>query len=252
VRKHILVHGDKTKTTVEGQLTLGPFEIKIPERFKEKIPELNTKEVVIEQDKFSYPVNFNIDLVTTDKVFIRGWGVDARLDGNLKIGGDNNRPIVKGILSTVRGRYQEFGKSLTIKKGELIFDGPLSPSPFLNIIGVYVSGGTEIRSILSGPIVNPNLAIESTPAMSEERALSFLLFGTNTEDISTFQALQLADGIRRLSGHGGDLDPLGFGRKLLRVDDINFKTDETNPEKTSIASLGLGKYVTDKIYLLLR
>ena len=145
----------------------------------------------------------------------------------------------------MRGRYQEFGKILTIKKGELIFDGPLSPSPFLNIIGVYVSGGTEIRLILSGPIVNPNLAIESTPAMSEERALSFLLFGTNTEDISTFQALQLADGIRRLSGHGGGLDPLGFGRKLLRVDDIKFKTDEANPEKTSI---GLGKYVTDKIY----
>ncbi len=242
---NILIHGDKTEATAKGQLTLGPFEIKIPERFKEKIPELNTKEVVIEQNKFSYPLKLNIDLVTTDKVFIRGWGVDTRLSGNLKISGDNNLPIVKGILNTVRGRYQEFGKILTIKKGELIFDGPLSPSPFLNIIGVYVSGGTEIRLILSGPIVNPHLAIESTPAMSEERALSFLLFGANTEDISTFQALQLADGIRRLSGHGGGLDPLGFGRKLLRVDDINFKTDEANPEKTSI---GLGKYLTDKIY----
>jgi autotransporter translocation and assembly factor TamB len=242
---NILIHGDKTEATAKGQLTLGPFEIKIPERFKEKIPELNTKEIVIEEDKFSYPLHFNIDLVTTDRVFIRGWGVDTRLNGNLKISGDNNSPFVKGMLNTVRGRYQEFGKMLTIKKGELIFDGPLSPSPFLNIIGVYVSGGTEIRLILSGPIVNPNLAIESTPAMSEERALSFLLFGTNTEDISTFQALQLADGIRRLSGHGGGLDPLGFGRKLLRVDDIKFKTDETNPEKTSI---GLGKYVTDKIY----
>jgi autotransporter translocation and assembly factor TamB len=81
--------------------------------------------------------------------------------------------------------------------------------------------------------------------MSEERALSILLFGENTEDISPFQALQLADSIRRLSGHGGGLDPLGFSRKVLGVDDINFKTDETNPEK---ASIGLGKYVTDKIY----
>ena len=89
-------------------------------------------------------------IITTDKVFIRGWGVDTRLNGNLKISGDNNLPIVKGILNTVRGRYQEFGKILTIRKGELIFDGPLSPSPFLNIIGVYVNRGTEIRLILSG------------------------------------------------------------------------------------------------------
>lgn len=245
VSGNILINGDRTEATAKGKITLGPFEIKIPERFKEKIPELNTKEITIEQTKFSYPLKFNIDLVTTDKVFIRGWGVDTRLTGNLKIGGDDNLPIVKGILTSVRGRYQEFGKILTIKKGELIFDGPLSPSPFLNIIGVYVSGSTEIRLILSGSIANPYIAIESTPAMSDERALSFLLFGENTEDISTFQALQLADGARRLSGHGGGLDPIGFGRKLLRVDDINFRTDQANPEKTSI---GLGKYLTDKIY----
>ena len=242
---NILIQGDKTEAIAKGQLTLGPFEIKIPERFKEKIPELNTKEVVIEQNKFSYPLKFNIDLITTDKVFIRGWGVDTRLNGNLKISGDNNLPIVKGILNTVRGRYQEFGKILTIRKGELIFDGPLSPSPFLNIIGVYVNRGTEIRLILSGSIVSPYIAIEATPSMSEERALSFLLFGQDTVDISAFQAVQLADAARRLSGHGGGLDPIGFGRKILRVDDINFKTDEANPENTSI---GLGKYLTDKIY----
>ena len=41
---NILIHGDKTEATAKGQLTLGPFEIKIPERFKEKIPELNTQE----------------------------------------------------------------------------------------------------------------------------------------------------------------------------------------------------------------
>lgn len=245
VNGNILIHGDKTEATAKGQLTLGPFEIKIPEQFKEKIPELNTKEVSIEQTKFSYPLKLNMDLVTTDKVFIRGWGVDTRLNGNLKISGDNNLPIVKGILNTVRGRYQEFGKLLTIRKGELIFDGPLSPSPFLNIIGVYVNRGTEIRLVLSGSIVNPYIAIESTPSMSEERALSFLLFGQDTVDISPFQAVQLADAVRRLSGHGGGLDPLGFSRKMLGVDDINFKTDETNPENTSI---GLGKYLTDKIY----
>ncbi len=245
VNGNVSIHGDKTEANAKGQLTLGPFEIKIPEHFGQKIPELNTQETEIEHNKFNYPLKLSIDLVTTDKVFIRGWGVDSRLKGNLKISGDSNLPIVKGILNSVRGRYQEFGKVLTIKKGELIFDGPLSPSPFLNIVGVYVSGGTEIRLILSNSIVDPHISIESTPAMSEERALSMLLFGKNTENISTFQALQLADSIRRLSGHGGGLDPLGFGRKILRVDDINFKTDETNPEKTSI---GLGKYLTDKIY----
>ena len=112
---NILIHGDKTEATAKGQLTLGPFEIKIPERFKEKIPELNTKEIVIEEDKFSYPLHFNIDLVTTDRVFIRGWGVDTRLNGNLKISGDNNSPFGSGYAiensRLVNGTWREIFNS---------------------------------------------------------------------------------------------------------------------------------------------
>ena len=136
-------------------------------------------------------------------------------------------------------------KCLIVKEGVLNFDGPISPSPYLNIVGVTNVGDTEIRLVLSGSILNPDISIESSPAHSQETALSKLLFGENPENISTFQALQLADGMRRLSGHGGDFNPLGLGRKILGVDDISFKQDSEDPNKSSV---GVGKHLSDKIY----
>ena len=132
------------------------------------------------------------------------------MKGKLHITGQADNPIITGTLRSERGRYQEFGKVLNVKEGVLNFDGPVPPSPYLNIVGVTNVGDTEIRLVLSGSILNPYISIESTPAYSQETALSKLLFGNDPENISTFQALQLANGMRRLSGHGSGFDPLSF------------------------------------------
>lgn len=247
VKGKLLFTGDINSAKAEGAIVFGPAEIKIPDQLSDNIQELNIYDPEKPKNiRTSYPIGLNVDFSTADKLFIRGYGVDSRLEGKLKVSGDISAPSFHGTLNSVRGRYQEFGKLLTIKKGELLFDGPISPSPFLNIIGVYVNSGNEIRVILSGSIFSPQISIESTPTMNQERALSFLLFGEHPEDISPFQALQLADGARRLSGQGRGIDPLGLGRKMLRVDDISLKTDNDNPENSAI---GIGKYLTEKVYV---
>ncbi len=247
----LVINGDKNSATSKGNLVLGPLEIKIPEHFQQNIPELNIAEEIKANDEIVYTNNdpyklkLNIVLATAEKVYVRGWGVDTQLKGDLHVTGYADAPLIKGRLKSVRGKYQEFGKSLIVKEGVLTFDGPTPPSPYLNIVGASNVGSNEIRLILSGPIEKPDISIEATPSMSQEEALSMLLFGKNPENISTFQALQLADGVRRLSGHGGGFDPLGLGRKILGVDEINFKSDSENPENTSI---GIGKHLSEKVY----
>jgi autotransporter translocation and assembly factor TamB len=249
---NLVIKGDKNSATSKGNLILGPMEIKIPEHFQQNIPELNIAEEIKTNDEIIYTNNepyklkLNIILKTAEKVYVRGWGVDTQLKGDLHVTGYADAPLINGRLNSIRGKYQEFGKSLTVKEGVLTFDGPVPPSPYLNIVGVSNVGSNEIRLVLSGPIEKPDITIQSTPSMSQEEALSMLLFGENPENISTFQALQLADGVRRLSGHGGGgFDPLGFGRKILGVDEISFKSDSENPENTSV---GVGKHLSDKVY----
>lgn len=244
--------GNNEQAKAKGLLGLGPLEIKIPEHFRQNIPTLNVSEVIEENDAViteeksnPYKLDLDIKLNTDKQVYVRGWGVDTQLKGNLHIKGQADNPIISGALKSERGRYQEFGKVLNVKEGVLNFDGPIPPSPYLNIVGVTNVGDTEIRLVLSGSILNPHISIESTPAYSQEIALSKLLFGNDPENISTFQALQLANGMRRLSGHGGGFDPLSFGRKILGVDDISVKQDSEDPNKTSV---GVGKHLTDKVY----
>ncbi len=251
VKGNFILNGNKDSATGKGKFALGPMEIKIPEHFQQNIPELHIAEIIEEgkkavyQNDTPYELKLNIALETAKQVYIRGWGVDSLLQGQLHVTGYAHDPLIHGTLKSVRGKYQEFGRLLNVKKGVLTFDGPISPSPYLNIVGVAIEGSNEIRLILSGSIQNPDIIIDSTPAMSQEEAMSMLLFGKNPGNISTFQALQLADSVRRLSGHGGGFDPLGLGRKILGVDDINFKSDSKNPENTSV---GLGKHLTDKVY----
>lgn len=249
---NIEIIGDNEQAKAKGTLDLGPLEIKIPEHFRQNIPTLNISEiieqndvVVIEKESNPYKLDLDIKLSADKQVYVRGWGVDTQLKGKLHVKGQPDNPIITGALRSERGRYQEFGKVLNVKEGVLNFDGPIPPSPYLNIIGVTNVGDTEIRLVLSGSILNPNISIESTPSYSQETALSKLLFGNNPENISTFQALQLANGMRRLSGHGGGFDPLDLGRKILGVDDISFKQNSEDPNKTSV---GVGKHLTDKVY----
>ena len=249
VNGKITINGNNTGAIATGNFTLGPMEIQIPEQYKHTIPELNILEIKeidsLNQKKDPYELKLKINLITNDKVSVKGWGVDTHLNGELKVSGNLNTPNIKGSLHTVKGRYQEFGKVLNIKQGVLTFDGPIMPSPYLNIIGETNVGRNIIRVILAGSIANPEIRLESTPDMPEERALSMLLFGTDTENISAFQAVQLADSARRLSGKGSSFDPLGMSKKILGIDDITLKTDSDDPEKVSI---GVGKYLTDKIY----
>jgi hypothetical protein len=251
IQGKMLISGNSQKALAKGDFALGPMEIKIPEHFSDNIPTLNITEtlnsnkIIYETLSKAYVWELDLNLAAKNQVYVRGWGVNTLLTGDLKVTNEVANPNIFGKLKSVRGRYQEFGKSLTVRDGVLSFDGPLDPSPFLNIVGFTVVDGVEIRLILAGSIFKPDIKIESTPYLTQENALSLLLFGKNPDKISEVQALSLADGVRRISGHGGGFDPLGLGRKILGVDDINFEDNED----TATKSVRVGKYLTDKVYL---
>jgi len=245
--------GDNNTALAKGVLSLGTMEIRIPEKLQENIPKLHVVRVIEASDHIIYKnktqpylLQLDIELKTGDKVYVRGWGVDTLLKGKLNIHGSANEPLIYGMLESVHGQYKELGKVLNVSKGVLNFDGSISP--YISIIGTINEGEAQINLILSGFIDSPDISIQSIPSMPQDEALSILLFGQNSHHISTFQAVQLADAARRLSGHGGGFDPLGVGRKLLGVDSISFN-NKTNEDGKSSPSVGVGKHLTKNVYL---
>lgn len=250
---NLSIIGNNKKALAKGNFDLGPMEIKVPEHFSDDIPAINVVRTInsgkiiyeTENKQPPYVLELDVGLNAKQQVYVRGRGVNTLLAGNLRITGNASNPNIFGELRSVRGRYQEFGKFLTVKEGILTFSGPISPSPYLNIVGATVVGDTEIRLVLGGSIFKPDIRIESTPPLSQQDALSLLLFGKNPDSISPSQAIGLANGMRKLSGYGGGFDPVGLGRKILGVDDISIKEDDN----TESSYVGVGKYLTDKVYV---
>jgi len=247
--------GNEAEGALSGTLTSQSLSIQLPDQFVETIPELNVVETIekdgaIQGDKTrpdAYRLALDMVLKADNKVFVRGWGLDAELQGNLAIKGQANDPQVTGKLSTIRGRYEEFGKQLNLTRADIVFEGDMPPSPFLNITGTTSVSNTTINLNITGPLQDPGLGITSSPALPEDEALSLLLFGSGVSNISTLQAVQLANSLRRLSGVG-PTGPTALGRirNTIGVDNLTLKN---NGGEASGAALGVGKYIGDNIYL---
>ena len=247
--------GTESEGELSGTLKSQTLAIQLPDQFVETVPELNVVETVatdgtvqeIEADPEAYRLALDMTLKADNKVFVRGWGLDAELQGNLAIKGEADDPQVTGKLSTVRGRYEEFGKQLNLAKADIIFEGDMPPSPFLSIIGTTSVSGTTINLNITGPLQDPQLGITSSPSLPEDEALSLLLFGSGVANISAVQAVQLANSLRRFSGVG-PTGPTALGRirNTIGVDNLTLKS---NGDEAADAALGVGKYIGDNIYL---
>lgn len=233
---------------LNGGINVSQLNVMIPEKFSSSIPQLN----IVEDEKENGPsfldrLALDIKIEAHNQVFVRGWGLDAEFGGDVAVSGTASAPQMNGILESRRGRFEEFGKRFTLARANLRFQGDVPPSPYLDIEATTPAGDVTGSILMTGPVAKPSIKFASTPALPEDEVLSRILFGRDSARITPFQAVQLAQTIRRFSGEGGGgpgLDPLGMLRSATGLDDISVDTDETGA-----ASVGVGKYLTDNVYL---
>lgn len=247
----MFIKGNNKSGKIKGNINNETLSVYLPDRFAKSIPTLNITEVIPNPDQakqrplLAYPIFLDVILQAKNKAFVRGWGVDAELSGKLMIKGEANKPQIMGKLSVIRGSYEEFGKKFKLKTAELSFEGKIPPSPYLNIIGSSTKSGIEIMPIITGPLLNPSLSIESYPVKTQEEIMSILLFGNDPSKISAFQAIELANSLKKLSTNSGSsFDPLGTIRDKLGLDEISFNNSDSSSKTPAI---GVSKYISDSI-----
>ena len=229
-----------------GDIRLGQIDVIIPERFQTSIPELNiVKEEGAEQGTdMLEAVALDIDVQADNRVFVRGWGLDAEFGGELEVTGTLADPQISGALSAERGRYEEFGRRFDLARADLRFQGQMPPSPYFDIVATAQLEEIEANVNLTGEFDNPDISFSSVPSLPEDEVMARILFGENLSNITPFQAVRLKQTLDRFSGRGGGgFDPLGQLRAITGLDDISV---DTEGEETSV---GVGKYLTDDVYL---
>ncbi len=260
-----LVNSDNSNSLINANIDVSPAEnglmvsgtiapksvhIKIPEGGNSSIPELNIQEAGKKSEKppqFLQSVFLNLLLDAPNQIFVRGWGLDAEFGGKLKISGTASEPDFQGSMQSIRGKYEEFGKRFALKKANLRFAGTVPPYPYLDIVAETKTDTILGQVLITGPVNRPSIDFASEPALPRDEVLAQILFGKDMSKISPFQAVQLARTLARFTGKGGgatSFDPLGSVRGLTGLDDLRVELDDAGA-----ASVGAGKYLTDKVYM---
>ena len=159
------------------------------------------------------PLSLNVDIDLGDAFRLQGFGVDARLGGNVRVRAQERRPpTVLGSIRVLRGTYDAYGQKLTIERGVLNFTGAYD-NPGLNILALRkrpegtalsptnVEAGVEIR----GTALTPVAKLVSTPTVPDSEKLSWLVLGNGSDGTSQAGLLSSAAGALLSGGKGGSL-----------------------------------------------
>ena len=126
------------------------------------------------------PIHSNLKITVGPKVRVDAFDLKAGLTGSLVMTQGPNGLGLSGNINLRRGRFYAYGQALQITKGEILFAGPID-NPILNLEAIRDPNATEdgvtagLR--VTGSAIKPKVTIYSTPAMSQEAALSYLLRG---------------------------------------------------------------------------
>jgi len=248
-----------TSALIGGKVTINKADVSIPEYLPGaispvEVQHVNASKAIRQQvadlgggsgqsqtQQKTFPPRLDILLSAPGRIFVRGRGLDAELQGNLKIVGTTASPQAVGAFSLKRGQLDILTRRLVFSRGNATFEGSLTP--VLDFAATTSVSDTTITVTVSGDADDPQIAFSSSPELPQDEVLALLLFGKSVGNLSATQVARLAAAIATLTG-GSDSGPLAQIRKSLGLDAIDINTDGDDGP-----SVAVGKYINDNIYV---
>jgi translocation and assembly module TamB len=200
------------------------------------------------------------------RFYIRGAGLEARLDGALDITGRPGQLLAEGNVRTRAGTYQGYGQRLQIERGILTFQGPIE-NPSLNVLAVRSGLPVDVGVSVGGTAARPIVRLYSDPSMTDVEKLNWLVLGRppgGAGDGGQERALLSAAAGALLAGQGDNASA-----SLMRsfgIDEISLRPGQDSasilPRETVAGTLrsatgttaasdfvAIGKRLNDDLYL---
>jgi len=199
------------------------------------------------------PATLDIKIDMPGNIFVRGHGLDSEWRGKLAIAGTSAAPVINGSLEQIHGTVDLLGKTFTLTRGRIIFDGSDKLDPLLDIVAEASTTDITAQVNIGGLASTPTITLTSTPVVPQDEILSRVLFGKGVGQITPGEGVQLAAAAASLaSGGPGVLDRLrgGLGLDWFRLGSSTSgpTTGSLNPggantSATGGTALSAGKYI---------
>ena len=262
---NISIAGPLTAPKVTAPLTINRADISLPDGLPPnvvvlKVVERNSKNgkqappVTAENQPPALPATLDVQIDMPGNIFVRGHGLESEWRGKLAITGTSAAPAISGSLEQISGTLDLLGKTFTITRGEIRFDGSAKLDPVLDIVAEANTSDITAQVHLSGVASAPKVTLSSTPPVPQDEILSRVLFNKGVGQMSAGEGLQLAAAAGTLAGGGpGMLDKLrgrlGFDYFRLGSSTSSPTTGTLNQRAAASGSgtggtaLSAGKYI---------
>jgi len=260
----VSITGPLTAPKVTAPLTIDRADINLPESLPPSVVVLKVVRINSKTGKQppaaapaaqppALPATLDINIDMPGNIFVRRHGLDSEWRGKLAITGTSTAPSISGSLEQIRGSVDFLGKTFTLTRGRITFDGSAKLDPVLDIVAEASTADITAQVNIAGFASAPTITLTSTPVVPQDEILSRVLFGKGVGQISAGEGLQLAAAAATLAGGGPSvLDRLrgGLGFDWLRLGSgaTGPTTGTLNPGGTSTSATGgtalsAGKYI---------
>ncbi len=240
---------DKVMITGDVNIPYGAVKIQtLPESAVVVSPD-----VVIHSESYEENLNggeisvlFDINTHLENPIELNAVGLNTQLTGNLRVSNIQNASINGyGKLQLHNGKYQIYGQTLDIFKGELIFDGLIS-NPSIDIIAHRKSISENVLAgvELGGTINTLQSELYSEPLLPDLEILSYILTGRGLNQESKLNSERLIQaalllGLKKSSPIFSQI------QSTLGIDVLAIKEGTTTQESVIEA----GKKINEDIYI---
>ena len=236
-----------------GTIRINRAELRVPKTLPASVVSLNVRRP---GDKPpappapAAPIALDLTIEAPDSIFLRGRGIDAELEGTLRIRGTAAEPRVGGSLKMRRGSISLAGTTLQFTRGTVGFDGTSiygKIDPTLDFAADSTSGGVTATLAITGYVSKPEIKLTSVPDLPQDEVLAYLIFKRSAKELGPFQVASIAAALAELSGvGGGGLDPLENVRQGLGLDRLSLGSSGGS---SSTPTLEAGRYVANGVYV---
>ncbi len=194
------------------------------------------------------PFNLDLDVDVTlgERVILQAKGLDARLEGGLKVTTNERSDLIgQGEISVAKGHYAAYGLKLPITRGRLLFAGGPVDRPGLDILAMREIGEVRAGVQVTGTARAPRVKLYSEPGMPDTDILSYIVLGRPLgESGGQTDVLMLAAGALLSRGESAALQD-----KLKRRLGIDVIEVESGAGDVEASMLTVGKYLTPDLYV---
>ncbi|HQT00773.1 MAG: hypothetical protein B7Y26_07795 [Hydrogenophilales bacterium 16-64-46] len=225
---------------LSGELVADRARLEIPEASR---PELSSDVVVIGQQPREptvaqrYPLALDLVLGLGDDFLFKGGGLDAKLEGRLRLVTAGSGLRGEGTIQVSEGRYAAYAQTLDITRGVLRFAGPVD-NPGLDVLAVRktptVTAGVQVRGTVQRPVVT----LYSDPAMPDTEKLSWLVLGHGLDSAGQQEFVLMQVAASALLSQAESVNFQANLAEALKIDSFDVRAGDGEDLGTAIVSVG--------------